>query len=83
MTVKLCGARTRAGTPCKRVARQPQGRCKLHGGASLYGPAHPNWKHGRRSKHCAWMATDLEGMRRRTSEAGAPGGRWPSYSVDV
>jgi hypothetical protein len=28
----------------------PNGRCKLHGGASLVGPAHPNWRHGRHSK---------------------------------
>src|SRR5260370_26711141 len=30
-----CGARTRAGTPCKRIAAPlGNGRCKLHGGAS-------------------------------------------------
>ena len=30
--VKLCGARTRKGTPC--IARPlPNGRCKFHGGA--------------------------------------------------
>ena len=29
-----CEARTRRGTPCKRPARLPVGRCKLHGGAS-------------------------------------------------
>jgi hypothetical protein len=28
------GARTRAGTPCKRPARIPSGRCKFHGGQS-------------------------------------------------
>ena len=26
------------------------GRCKLHGGASLAGPAHPNFRHGRHSR---------------------------------
>ena len=30
----LCGARTRAGTPCRRTALLPAGRCRLHGGRS-------------------------------------------------
>jgi hypothetical protein len=29
-----CGARTRAGTPCKRPVLLPAGRCRLHGGRS-------------------------------------------------
>jgi hypothetical protein len=29
-----CGARTRAGTPCKRTDLCASGRCKLHGGRS-------------------------------------------------
>lgn len=29
-----CGARTRAGTPCKQRALYENGRCKLHGGLS-------------------------------------------------
>lgn len=29
-----CGARTRAGTPCKLTAIYRNGRCKLHGGLS-------------------------------------------------
>jgi hypothetical protein len=29
-----CGARTRAGTPCKRRDLYRSGRCKLHGGMS-------------------------------------------------
>ncbi|WP_369799503.1 HGGxSTG domain-containing protein [Novosphingobium sp. PP1Y] len=29
-----CGARTRAGTPCKRRDIYRSGRCKLHGGMS-------------------------------------------------
>jgi hypothetical protein len=57
MNGKLGGAKLRAGTPCKRLARRPQGRCRLHGGRSLGGIAHPNFKHGRRSKyHWGWPA---------------------------
>ncbi|MFV3305797.1 HGGxSTG domain-containing protein [Pseudomonas sp. NY15181] len=29
-----CGAKTRAGTPCKRRDLYASGRCKLHGGLS-------------------------------------------------
>lgn len=29
-----CGARTRAGTPCKQTGLHANGRCKLHGGLS-------------------------------------------------
>jgi hypothetical protein len=29
-----CGAKTRAGTPCKRRDLYPSGRCKFHGGLS-------------------------------------------------
>ena len=29
--VPLCGARTRAGSPCKNPA-MPNGRCRMHGG---------------------------------------------------
>lgn len=29
-----CGARTRAGTPCKQTGLHTNGRCKLHGGLS-------------------------------------------------
>lgn len=38
-----CGARTRAGTPCKRRDLGVSGRCKLHGGMST-GPRTPEGK---------------------------------------
>jgi hypothetical protein len=59
MKGKLCGAKTRAGTPCKRIARQPQGRCKFHGGCSLWGIVHPNFRHGKRSKYLGWLMSHL------------------------
>jgi len=48
----LCGARTRSGTPCKKFAllNGTGGRCRNHGGASLSGEKHPNYKHGRCTK---------------------------------
>lgn len=33
-TELTCGARTRAGTPCKQRGLYSNGRCKLHGGLS-------------------------------------------------
>ena len=52
----FCGAKTRAGTPCKRPAgwgtdHVGEGRCKLHGGATPRGPLHPRYKHGKYSKY--------------------------------
>lgn len=43
MSKKLCGAKTRAGTPCKSLAGQGTdhlgtGKCRLHGGASKGAP---------------------------------------------
>jgi hypothetical protein len=52
-----CGARTRAGTPC-RAAAMPNGRCRMHGGPST-GPRTEagkarirasRTKHGRKSQ---------------------------------
>lgn len=51
-----CGAKTRKATPCRSPA-MPNGRCRMHGGAST-GPRtaaglarsrHAHWKHGRYS----------------------------------
>ena len=40
-----------AGKPhlCESQILFSNGRCKMHGGKSLKGVAHPNWKHGRNS----------------------------------
>ncbi len=56
MSTKTCGAKTRAGTPCRHPAgwgtdHVGEGRCKLHGGSSLRGVQHPNFVDGRHSKH--------------------------------
>ncbi len=47
LKVKTCGAKTRSGTSCKRLPCVANARCSLHGGKSLAGIAHPNYKHGR------------------------------------
>lgn len=47
---KRCGARCRNGRPCQAWAIWPAGRCRMHNGKARRGIAHPNFKHGRRSK---------------------------------
>ncbi|MEN8494869.1 HGGxSTG domain-containing protein [Dehalococcoides sp. THU3] len=46
---KRCGARTRTGSPCMAPAMR-NGRCRMHGGASLSGRAHGRYKHGEFTK---------------------------------
>lgn len=46
---RRCGAKTRSGAPCRGLA-MPNGRCRIHGGKSLSGIAHPGFKHGRYSQ---------------------------------
>lgn len=45
----ICGAKTKQGTPCKGKP-MTNGRCRLHGGLTPRGLAHPNTKTGRWSK---------------------------------
>lgn len=49
MAAEPCGAKTRNGGKCGNPGSGRGGRCRLHGGKSLAGPAHPNFKHGRAS----------------------------------
>ena len=56
-----CGAKTRSGNPCQKPPLQGKTRCRLHGGMSLAGKDHPNFKHG----HCT-----LE-SRRQTADGNA------------
>jgi hypothetical protein len=43
-----------ASVLCKSAPISDTGRCQMHGGKSLSGIAHPNYKHGRYSK--VWIA---------------------------
>jgi hypothetical protein len=49
-----CGAKTRSGGLCKNAPIGDTGRCRMHGGKSLSGIAHPNYKHGPYSN--VWIA---------------------------
>ncbi len=48
---RRCGAKTRCGAPCRNLAVRHMKRCRMHGGKSLDGIAHPNYKHACYSKH--------------------------------
>ncbi len=45
-----CNAKTRSGYPCKRFPVSAKTRCRLHGGLSLSGENHWNYKHGNCTK---------------------------------
>ena len=61
MNKHRCGAKTRSGKPCTNPPVTGRTRCRMHGGASLAGPAHPSYKHGRRSRVLpARMRADYE-----------------------
>lgn len=57
-----CGARTPRG-PCQRYPAKGRTRCRLHGGASLRGPAHPRFvdgmSRGRRLLHPTGLVHEL------------------------
>ena len=50
MNTRLCGAKTRQGTPCARRPARGRKRCRLHGGATPRGRASPHFKTGEYSK---------------------------------
>lgn len=73
---KYCGAKTRAGTPCRRPAgwgtdHVGEGRCKLHGGKSTGAPkGNQNAKkHGFFSKYIPQETLEIMGMLEEKSPA--------------
>jgi hypothetical protein len=61
--MQACGAKTRAGSKCRRRPRS-NGRCHLHGGKSLGWFAHPRYKHGHFSKYSLESALYRQKLRR-------------------
>jgi hypothetical protein len=56
---ELCGAKRRDGQSCQAPA-MPNGRCRVHGGTSPAGIAHPLFKHGKRSRYLRDMPRELK-----------------------
>src|SRR6516225_2476469 len=67
-----CGARTRAGHPCKQAAVSGRARCRMHGGAK--GSGGPRGDRNGNFKHGLWTSESLEtrkAMRAKVREIGA------------
>jgi len=58
---RRCGARTRAGHPCKQAAVRDRARCRMHGGAR--GSGGPRGNRNGNFKHGLWTAESI-GVRR-------------------
>jgi hypothetical protein len=56
---RRCGARTRAGHPCRQAAVRGRARCRMHGGAQgsggPRGDCNGNFKHGLRTRESLEM----------------------------
>jgi hypothetical protein len=66
-----CGARTRAGTPCRSPAVRGKRRCRMHGGAKGSGgqPGNRNaWKHGARSAEALALRRTVRELLREARE---------------
>ena len=62
-----CGAKNRAGRPCRAPALRGKKRCRLHGGWSPGAPRgelHHNWRGGKYSRAGKELITGLHQMRR-------------------
>jgi hypothetical protein len=61
-----CGARTRKGSPCRGPA-MPNGRCRMHGGASPGAPRgerNGNYRNGRYTKDALRQREEGRNLRR-------------------
>lgn len=74
-----CGARRqRDGEPCQAPA-MANGRCRIHGGKSLKGEAHPAWKGVRPTKYAHLLPEDAQ----RIYEHVAAVDEWASLREDM
>ncbi len=60
-----CGARTRAGHPCRQAAVRGKARCRMHGGAR--GSGGPSGERNGNFKHGLWTCESKE--MRKTARA--------------
>jgi hypothetical protein len=62
LILSSCGARTRAGRPCRQAAVTERGRCRMHGGAK--GSGGPRGERNGNYRHGRWTREGVE-MRRK------------------
>ena len=58
-----CGAKTRAGTPCRKAALKGKTRCRLHGGRSPGPPRGERNPAYRTGEHTAEAVTERKRLR--------------------
>jgi hypothetical protein len=66
-----CGARTRAGTPCRSPAVSGKRRCRMHGGAAGSGAPKGNcnaFKHGLYAEETIAFQRHVNALLRRSRE---------------
>lgn len=68
---RQCGAKTRAGMPCKNWGRLGSGRCRMHGGSSPIGIRSPSFKHGWYSRYAPWASIRRQAEQRGRLHRGA------------
>src|SRR5262249_6908633 len=56
---RVCGAKTRSGTPCRRRPLAGRNRCRLHGGSTPAGIASPHFRHGKRSRYFRHLPKEI------------------------
>lgn len=56
-----CLAKTKNGSPCQRFPLRNRTRCRLHGGLTPRGAAHPSFKHGEYSKYTLHIPQEFTG----------------------
>ena len=61
-----CGARTRAGHPCRQAAVTGRARCRMHGGAK--GSGGPRGQRNGNYRHGLWIRKRLEERRKLLAE---------------
>ena len=66
-----CGAQTRSQSPCRAPA-MPNGRCRMHGGASPGAPrgkANGNYKHGQFTEEAVYMRRTISALVRASRQS--------------
>ena len=57
-----CGAKTRAGHPCRQAAVRGRGRCRMHGGAKgsgALGKRNGNFRHGLHTRKAKMIRAEM------------------------
>jgi hypothetical protein len=65
-----CGAKTRAGTPCRRIGNSRNGRCILHGAraGAPSGKRNGRWKHGNATKEAMAQRRMVRALLREAAD---------------